>query len=323
MKKVIVSIVIAFVYANALICQCDLRGTFVVDVDYVGCCEEVGKLIRSESDHDTMSFKFLLYDLLCDKNVSYEEYNSKIDSLVNLENLFLYSTQNPEGYSFRIKNPSKIRDTKRRLYKLGYNNSLDREDYLNASIYAKRLKSCYNRFTERHDQKLWQNRELVSYQDYVENNYLALIEFHDNWLFRDTTNSLMSYPPFEGYSHLVDLISERYSKSEFESILEQGINTSRIELSKSARPRFLMKFELEGMEYSYYDHNTSLLYMPDTILVDTVVVYDCYGKDAKGEYVQIQNDTIYNQISDLSDMTKYREKLRKTILFGILRELED
>ena len=325
MHKISFYIIILLTQANILVGQCDLKNDFIINVDSLNCCNQIKFENHLKSNHDTIKFKWLYYELICKEEIDNIEFNLKIDTIETLEHKFLSSETDSEFLKFRSQNYIKIRDCKRRIFELGYRRSLEINDYLTSSLYANRLASCYNDIYSYKNQEKWQRLELINFQKYAADDYIKLIEFHKFWLFSDNTNPMFRNLPFEGYDHLVKIISKHHSKSEFESILEKGIESGKI-VSKQVcgRPQFSLLFTLEGTPFEFFEDDISKLYFPDTTLVDTVVVYDCYGNDPRGsEYIEIRKNPIFNQIDNLNEMSMYKSRLRRSVLFGILKWMEN
>lgn len=154
---------------------------------------------------------------------------------------------------------------------------------------------------------------LISQSEIELNDYVKLIEIQQSKLFSDTTQVLEAKPIFKGYENLLNVLAKQYSSTQFEAILEEAIEGSKIILnSKNDRPIYSLKFNFRNIDFIFHNEDVSRMYMPDTILMDTLIDYSAYIEDRySGDQIIVVQDTIYNQIDNLNEMSVYGKKLRE------------
>jgi len=305
--------------------QCDIYNSLVVNIDSINCCYQLDEFKDEYAYNDTVRYMNLYYQLICEETLDSKKYNQLIDSFYILDKKFSYSGTKSDSWKFKSKQRKAIQLAKRRILRQGYNRSLDNEDFLRASDYAEKMKNCFPYLGDWQMKKMWEVLELSNYEKYAHNNVVKLIDYHSNWLFRDTTQMIMRNPPFDGYNDLSKTISSQYGKQEFKNVLEKSINNSRLkkEISRG-RPAYKLEFEIENNLFDLYDREISILYYPDTILMDTIMTWNCYGENASIDaIVKVIPDTIQQKISNPSDLEIYKDRFRRTLLFHMIDKMDD
>jgi|GEM_PF-6872019 len=297
--------------------QNNISGSLLVDS--TECCKAARYQLDNSINHDTTKFKYYIYRMICNNEKTSNHYFSLIDSFIRLEEKFKYSGTSSEDWKFKGKHRGNITFAKRKFYKTAIDLAIHENNYLLASIYANRLSRCYLPFKYWRTKSKWKDLSLKYYQKHADLDYLKLLRYHDgNLLWKK-----FSVRQFDGYDHLIKTISTTHSKSEFAALLEEGIKNSYITSEViRGRPHQSINFKIQDSIFSYYDEDISKLYLPDTVLVDTFVVFNCYGNDPRGsEYIEIVRDTITNKISSFNELSEYQSLLRQSTFWGILDDL--
>ena len=323
--KIRLIVFLLFIFSNQMFSQCNEESSFILNNDSIDCCNKLDRYKDETTLSDTTTFMYLYYQLICEQTVKPEEYNRLIDSFYIIDEKLKYSGSESDNWKFRSRQRKNIQFAKRRILEIGYNKSLNHQDFLRASDYAKKLKQCYPYWGDNEIKKAWGNRELTNYEKYANNKVVKLIEYHSNWLFRDTTRMMISNPPFFGYDYLINTISSQYQREEFKNELEEAITNSKLTKGiNRGRPQYKLEFKLENETFELYDDEISILYYSDTILIDTVTTWNCFGGNASIDaIIEIKSDTIKQQISNPNDIEKYKARFRRTLLYNIIDKLEN
>lgn len=323
--KIRLIVILFFFYLKNMFCQCDINNALVVNIDSIDCCNKLTELEKGLALSDTTTYMYLYYQLICEKTTNSEKYNQLIDSFYIIDERLKYSGTKSGNWKFRSNQRKKIRLAKRRILEVGYNKSLENEDFLIASDYAKKLKQCFPYWGDNKIKREWEYRELIHYEKYAKSNIVKLIDYHSNWLFRDTTRMFVRNPPFSGYNHLLNTVSTQYGKEEFRSLLEESIAKSRlIKDFTRGRPKYKLTFQIENETFELYDEKISILYYPDTILIDTLEIWTCYGENASHyPKIEIRPDTIKQAIPNPNNLENYKARFRRTLLYNIIDKLNN
>lgn len=323
--KIRLIVILLILFSKIMFSQCDIYNSLVVNIDSVKCCYKLDEFKEATILNDTTIYMYLYYQLICEETIKPEKYNQLIDSLYVIDKKIKYSGSTSDNWKFRSNQRKEIQLAKRRILEVGYNKSLENKDFLRASDYAKKLKKCFPYWGDNKIKKVWEHRELTNYQKHANNNVVKLIDYHSNWLLRDTTRMLMKDPPFSGYEYLLKTISHNYEKEEFKNLLEESIAKSRLtkEINRG-RQEYKLEFKIEETTFELYDDEISILYYPDTILIDTITTWNCFGVNASIEpIIEIRSDTIKQEIPNPKDLKRYKARFRRTLLFNIIDKMNN
>lgn len=321
MKRKIHTILLTLLVINIGFSQCELEDMFIDEIEILDCCNDIRNF--KNLSHDTTQFKFHLYNVICGEDFDLKKVNSIVDSFLMLEKKFMYAGTKSDEWKFQSNNFSKTRNYKKRIFEIGYTKSIEAEDYLKASEYSKLASKCYV-YNENKSRKFWEELALNNFETYADGDITTLIEYHRKWLFWESSFMLKDRP-FDGYHHLIENIQDQYTKNEFKILLDNAIDSASIICDTiRGNQRFVLEFKLQSKSFKLHDPMISRFYFQDTILKDTVLITDCYGKNSMSlEYIEIQNDTIKNQIDNLFEMSEYKNRMRRSTLYGIIEELEN
>ena len=328
MRNILISILF-LLYNLSIYCQVNIGQSVLIYEDSKQCtCGDSISSIYSILENDSIEYKSLFHELLCHPSMSDESFFSKLKAFEILDTTFRYWGYNHENFKFYYKYRSSLTKGKRIIFTKAYNQFLSEENYLEASqcankVFDNRPRTIF-RDKETKDKTDWRDRELKCYQLYADDDYIKLIAFHKFWLFMDTTEILLNDPPFKGYDHLVNLIAKYQTSSEFQSLLNEALNGCIIITNpKRCRQSYWLNFKIRDEEFNFIHEDYSRMYMADTIHIDTFTDFHCYSNSDDGltETIYMVNDTICNKIGSFSEMTDYKEKLKSSLLFAIIREL--
>jgi hypothetical protein len=321
--KRLVLIALGLYWSGIVQGQCDFSAKYIVNVDSIGCCGELNGLSMPQPLHDTIRFKLYLAKLICNPEIPLHNFNTIVDSIIILEEDFRNGNPSLSNSDFLQRNITNVELSQRRIFLIGYNKSIFQNDFFSASRYAEKLKRNCSIF-DYSGRNRWRDLVLLNFQKYAGEDFLKLLKYHEFWLLCDEATFFRRNPFFDGYDYFVGILSKFYSKSQFLESLEDAICTSVIKKTGQGIPRYSMHMNFDGAEIDYFENDISIKYLSDTVVLDTVAVFDCWGNDPRGsEYVEIQKKVIKNQISDLQEMTEYKIKFRRTLLFSIAQDLKD
>lgn len=325
MNKVLSAIIIISISTNFIFCQCDAERYFINNVKELNCCEDILNIKNKISTNDTMQLKFCFYDLLCDDKVDMTTYNAIADSIMVLYNRISYSGTESSEWQFLSQHRKRIRTLKKDVFEKGYKRCLDEKDYLNASKFAKYISRCFSLLDEHEKRIEWQQLVLSNYETYAKDDFIKLLKFHLSDIFREVYSISTKGNRFNGYEHLLKIISDQFTKAEFQFLLDSIIESAFIYQSNhGGRQYFSLIFKISEESFAFYEPKISKLYMRDTILADTMSISNCYGNYADDwDRLKIVYDTIENKIDNFNEMTVYKNRLRKSVLFNIVNDIKE
>lgn len=268
---------------------------------------------------DTIVFTQLIKKLICDENLDEAEHEMLMDSFYSMHYNFMKVSKNYALKRFAQKKWRAIESIKEKVLLNGYQMAIKSNDHLRASKYSKLLAKLVSDYKLR---RKWLKLDLEHFETYAYGQPKKLISYHTEMLMKDTSliNSRTEIynQTFKGYDHLVNELSKFYTKRKITNLLEASLKKSSIEIrNEGDYDYYYLQFHFLDSEFNFLDEEISKYYMKDTILIDTVTVWDLDSTDE----IEIVHDTIKQQIFKLEETKAYKSKLRKSFLFNIPKRM--
>lgn len=269
--------------------------------------------------------------LLCEE-ISSDEFKSGVDLFRSIRLNGLKKEIKEKKSGFYKKNSSTIKKCDYNLLDKGYTLSIQESNFYAASYFAGQISNHYLAWNQKKEKSKWRKLEIEYFQKYAKSDYPKLLEFHSKVLLKDTSQAL-TITDYQAYEYLIGIIKEQFSSEQLKVLLDNSIDNSLItnqeeimwfEFSSGVDLDLVaLQFEVEEVEFDYFNYEISMLYHKDTIVEYKSEYYHCGDNYQIEPEILTTLDTIKNEINDMSDRTRYIEEFKKTYLYNIVEELKN
>ena len=331
MKKIILHIVILGFLPSLLNGQCDLYSELDVNYNIENCCQTLNPRTLNLNSVDTLDLKYSYYKLLC-ADLSSDEFKSGFELFRNITRNCFSKEGDEKNSRFYKKNSSKLKKCNLNLLDKGYHLSVRESNYYAASYFAGQISKHYMAWNQKGERSKWRKLEIKYFQKYAKSDYFELLEFHSDFLLKDTSETL-SIINEQAYEYLIGILDKQISSKQLRMLLDKSMINSVIVnheeimwfevMNDVDLDLVTLQFEFEEVRFDYFNYDISMLYHKDTIVEYKSEVYHCGDNYQVEPKIVITSDTIKNAINDLADKTRYIAELKNTYLYKIIEDLNN